>query len=217
MAQNKRVLATPSSGAPDPATIVVGLDLSLVSPGVCIYVGNVYKLFYFSQRKRGEAHRNCVDRVSVTMLGPIPGPEYDDTERYYYIASLITIVITDAVPEHATSCVEVYIEHYAFSKSSAHSFKLHELGGVVKLHVVAGVPRPCRYQTPGTYGGYRQLEKRMCGDGNASKQDVCTCIGDVYPMVDLLSMCGLHLTSTGVLPNPVSWSQWSVGSEHEIQ
>ena len=186
-----------------PGTVVVGLDLSLSSPGVCVYVDGVYRLFYFSQRKRGESQETVAGGIVLERLGPIPGPERDDAERYHYIASSITRVVTGFARACTTTCVEVYIEHYAFSKSSAHSFKLHELGGVVKQMLwqlsrdLSGVDIQTQMVAIG------QWKKRMCGNGHATKQDVCTYIRDVHPRVDLLAMCGLRCTASGDVPNPV--------------
>jgi len=141
-------------------SIYIGIDLSLVSPGVAVYVHatNQWILYGFAQRAREQSMTRRHHNTSLIMLPPIPAVSTATNEgRYEHIRHYIVDVImghyTDA------TCVTVGIESYAFgARNSGSSYKLQELGGVVKHSIWKTYPHWTQTMIPPTLWKKRRLE-----------------------------------------------------------
>lgn len=116
-----------------PMRIPIGIDLSLKSPAVAIYINEQWRTCAFVQRLSDRQ----IDHPSITLLDPIPtNTKQSDIVRYVYITTKICDFIrTVIIEEHHFSLVDVdvFIEGYVFNqRNCGSSFKLHELGGICK-------------------------------------------------------------------------------------
>lgn len=190
--------------------ICVGIDMSLTSPGMCIYnkQQKTFYMYYFAQRKRDVPHPNksLSPHCFICCLPPIPkANNATNVMRYTFICeSLVQQIISDTVVD------SVIIEDYAYScsSSSAHAFKLHELGGVFKYlcHKNNIKVETINIST---------WKKRAIGHGRASKYDTLQHVHKKLG-VDLLvaSQCKLKVnkeTKEITVPNPAQDMADAVG------
>ena len=178
--------------------IYVGLDLSLTSPGVAIYdTGSAsWTLYGFVQRVREQGLTRYSGTTTIRLVPRIPSAASSNEERYEHIRHYIVDVML--APFHADPCVVVGIECYAFgAKNAGSSYKLQELGGIVKHSLWKTYPA-WRQEiiTPG------QWKKHTIGSGRATKADALKHVRNHGPNVCLLPELGLELTSTGDVPCP---------------
>ena len=179
-------------------TIHIGLDLSLVSPGVCIldtHTG-LWSLYGFAQRVREQRFTALLDSgTSVILLPSIPGTSNE--ERYEHIRHHI---VDKIMATYATvSDVIVGIECYAFgAKNSGNSYKLQELGGVIKHSIWRTYPHWRRDIIPPS-----QWKKKVLGKGNAVKAEVVAYVEAHGPCVSLFDLLGLVPAKNGNIPCPV--------------
>ena len=178
--------------------IYVGLDLSLTSPGIAIHdtERDAWCLYGFAQRVREDGLERQCGSTTIRLLPRIPVASVSNEERYEHIRRYIVDEILSAYCSN--SSVVVGIEFYAFgAKNAGSSYKLQELGGIVKHSLWK------------TYPGWRQhiippgqWKKRTVGNGRATKTDALHHIQVHGPSVSLLSVLGLSLTSSGTVPCP---------------
>lgn len=179
-------------------TIYVGLDLSLVSPGVAVYntTDQSWALYGFAQRVREKQFTYSCHLTRVQLFPAIPRDIANEC-RYEHIRRYIVDSILDKLPPDPL--VVVGIECYAFgAKNSGSSYKLQELGGVLKHAIWRQFPHWQQVIIPPS-----QWKKKAIGDGRATKADAVDAVESRGPMVSLLSILGLCVTKTGTIPCPV--------------
>ena len=173
--------------------VVVGLDLSLTSPGIAIYHNGKWSLYGFAQRVR-EQKQPVIP--PICLFPPIPTQTSTNEERYEYIRRHI---VDDVLSQYADEEeVLVGIESYAFgAKGAAHAYKLQELGGVVKHSLWVRFPRWTQILIPPT-----KWKKCTVGNGRATKLDVVEYVGRNGPCLPLVAMLGTALGKHGEVPSP---------------
>ena len=180
-------------------TIYVGLDLSLVSPGVAIYDGisEVWLLYGFAQRIRERGLTKRLQNTTIHILPAIPNsPTTTNEERYEHIRH--QIIDTILSPYANETDVLIGIESYAFgTRNSGSSYKLQELGGVVKHSIWKHYPLWRRESIPPT-----KWTKHTLGNGRSTKADVIEYVRTNGPRVPLLDLLGLVPTQKGEIPCP---------------
>ena len=123
-------------------SIYVGIDLSLVSPGFVVYdgVNDTWKLFAFAQRIRDEGFTSQYNaHTCIRMLPSIPKTESNEI-RYEHIRRYLLETVLK--PYHGEQTVHIGLENYSFgSVQSGHSYKLVELGGIIKHSLYTIHPR----------------------------------------------------------------------------
>ena len=167
-------------------TTIVGVDLSLKSPGVVVLSQETWTLYFFQQLKR-ERHLKFKS-ANVVMLPPIQNTKTTtDVERYAFICKHIAQIVN----KYENPLVA--LEGYAYSCQSAHSAKLHELGGVLKYmlreHRVVVIASS-------------MWKKRAFGKGNLDKRQVVDKVKTHGPCLDLFTLFGVDPKKKHV-PNPI--------------
>jgi Holliday junction resolvasome RuvABC endonuclease subunit len=179
-------------------TVLIGLDLSLTSSGICVHdtVLNTWRLYGFAQRKREIGFSTDL----VTLFPPVPPSSVCNEERYEHIRHHIMKTILEPLSTDLDSrLVRVLIESYAFAATgSGHSYKLQELGGVIKHAIWKLCPDWTVEVVPPT-----SWKKAALGMGRATKHDVVQHVVSHGPCVSLLDVLSLDVTKTGGIPCPV--------------
>ena len=173
---------------------IVGIDLSLRSPGVALWNQGVWTIWCFATRKRevGLKWISPDRQVSVQTLAPIPSSKSSDILRYQHIVREIE---THCFPCWAADS-QIYLEDYIFPKAavSGSAYKIHELGGILKytLHLSGFA-----YQSvaPSVW------KKKISGNHHLSKLQTLQHVQRQIPQLDLLTLFGLN--SSGEPPSPV--------------
>jgi Holliday junction resolvasome RuvABC endonuclease subunit len=180
-------------------TIYIGLDLSLVSPGVAVYntTSDTWALYGFAQRVREYGLTKNHHTTSIVLLPPIPNStSTTNEERYEYIRH--AIVDTILSPLRAETDVVIGIESYAFgAKNAGSAYKLQELGGVLKHSLWTHYPHWSQETVPP--GKWKKL---TTGNGRATKADVIAYVCTHGPCLPLLDLLGLAVTKNGDIPCP---------------
>lgn len=180
-------------------TIHIGLDLSLVSPGVSVLDTDtgLWKLYGFVQRVREQRFSSSTCPNETTSIVLLPAiPTTTNEERYEHIRHHIVDIIMS--PFSNAPDVVVGIESYAFgAKNSGSSYKLQELGGVLKHSIWRTYPKWRRDIIPPT-----QWKKKTLGNGRATKADVIAFVRSHGPCVPLLDLLGLVPAKNGDIPCP---------------
>lgn len=167
--------------------IYVGLDVSLTSPGISVYdlFTKNWSSYCFQQRKR----ENCLTwsnnvNFSLTVLPPIPvSSNSDDCIRYNHIVSNLENIIKKHNTTNNVKDVVLIIENYAFAAQGASSFKLIELGGIIKFHFR-------EYRT--VVIGNNTWKKVLTGNGRCSKKDTLDTINKLLN-IDICQILKLSL------------------------
>jgi Holliday junction resolvasome RuvABC endonuclease subunit len=179
--------------------IFIGLDLSLSSPGIAVYHSDRDKwlLYAFSQRKSENKMEVNEDAFQLHMFPKIPSAAESNEIRYEFIRHYIIDVIMMMYKEEPD--VRVIIESYAFgAKNAGSSYKLQELGGVIKHSIHSTFPTWERITvTPSSW------KKSTIGIGNATKQQVVEYVKTHGPCADLLTLLSVHVSKNGSVPCPV--------------
>ena len=181
-------------------TICFGLDLSLISPGVAVYdtKNGTWSMFGFAQRIRENGVTKRHQEATIVLLPAIPNsPTTTNEERYEHIRHhIIDIIMAPYV--HETDVV-VGIECYAFgAKNSGNSYKLQELGGVLKHGVWKAYPHWKQQIIPPS-----QWKKKTVGNGRATKAEVVEYVRTNGPHTPLMSLLGLSPAKNGDIPCPI--------------
>ena len=182
-------------------TIHIGLDLSLISPGICVFdtQSGLWSLYGFAQRVRENRFKVHLDSgASIVLLPSIPNVTgTTNEERYEHIRHHIVDQIMSAFS--TTVDVVVGIECYAFgAKNSGSSYKLQELGGVIKHSIWRTYPQWRQEIIPPS-----QWKKKTLGKGNAVKADVVAYVHSHGPCIPLFDILGLIPAKNGDIPCPV--------------
>jgi Holliday junction resolvasome RuvABC endonuclease subunit len=190
-------------------TMLVALDLSLTSPGIAIVRDATSELQWalgcFAQRVREVKSMLGTNRVNntvtLTVMSMIPASHCaSDLERYKHIIDGICNMIDDSIRHRPAKSINVVIEGYAFMSGPAagSSYKLHELGGIVKHTLCTNYVGVSINSL-----GPSQWRKLALGSGRADKRDIIEHVHRCAPFVDLLSVFGFPPSTSRVIPNPV--------------
>lgn len=141
--------------------------MSLRSTGAVIKRQGVYHLACFAQKKAHQTATLDTAKHKLTVFPPLPSSTAASTvARYAAIEGCILDWACSTIPASERAEAKVLVEGYAFNARSAHSAKLHELGGIIKLALhkagfaqIATVP-------PTTW------KKQALGNGFATKYQV---------------------------------------------
>lgn len=162
--------------------MIVGVDLSLVSPGICVIVNDTdIRLAAFPQRVRERGLSLKVDdKTTVTMMDHVD-KNGTDMERYVAITDGMIEYITKVSEETKQENVSVFVEGYSFPQRSqaGSSYKLRELGGILKYRILRDYPTWTMTTAP--IGAWK---KAYTGKGNAKKgriyKRLTELVGDIY-------------------------------------
>jgi len=108
------------------STTIAGVDLSFRSPAVSVKCNGRFYCYFFPQNTRQQSVDFCNDRCTVKAVDVALSKITSTESQYHAIVSTLMQIIQ----HHSVS--HVVIEGYAFNRKSAHSYKLYELGGVLK-------------------------------------------------------------------------------------
>ncbi len=161
---------------------ICGIDLSLTSPGISVYEysSDLWYLYAFSPWKRMFKNFN---HTYIQLFPRIPSAATTDNAiRFKYVVDNILSIVSFWYEKYPDLIVG--LEGYAFSKDSAHAFKLMELGGILKYRLYFDLHIKCRILPP------KYWKKYACGNGNATKLDVALFMTpiikfDLFTMFDL--------------------------------
>jgi hypothetical protein len=163
-------------------TIFVGLDLSLVSPGLSVYdsATGIWLLYGFAQRVREQGFHTVCGTTEIRLLPTIPNVAgvTPNEARYEHIRSHLVDGILSAYAGAAR--VVVGIENYAFGsgQQSGHAFKLQELGGVIKHSLWVRYPHWRQVVIPPT-----SWKRSTVGHGHATKAQVVAYVLEHGPRI----------------------------------
>lgn len=170
--------------------VSVGIDLSLVSPGIVIRNGfSTHAYFYANRKKDQNRSMKLEHNGGCFYLHPLPSCKSAPTTmiRYTTIVNDIIKIIT------AYPTTRIRLEGYAYNILSSSSSTLHELGGILKYQL--HTHHRTWEEIPPT-----QLKKLFTGKGNATKNEMYqSFISKGQP--DLLT--AFDFKPSKCIPNPV--------------
>lgn len=164
--------------------IILALDFSLRSPGICVMKDGFYHLFGFA--KIGCKFQGPL--CDVTVL------KYDDTGsdlvRY---RRLIESVFTTCI-EPVTATPDIVLEGYAFVPGRGGSnYKIHEVTGILKWELFK------RFGVEPVIWNARQWRKILFG-GGGDKLTALEHFEKKFPETDLFDICNRKRTDSVVSP-----------------
>ena len=113
---------------------VIGVDLSLRSPGFAVYYNSTWILYYFAQNNKQQGHiwTNEDGSIKIISLPRIPASNCSDILRYAHIIHAFEVDILSKLDRSIP--IRILLEDYAFvaRKFAGHHKKLQELGGIFK-------------------------------------------------------------------------------------
>lgn len=152
----------------------IGVDLSLVSPGlsICTPADGLQTCYFYPVLHRDnvldsltfdiirdKCTRNIPIRLIFRALKRQPTSSCD--ARYHQIVTDFMSIISEFEPLHTTICIEAY----AFVRNTSSASTLHELGGIFKHYMfLAGFEY--------TEVAPTRLKKVYAGSGRANKADM---------------------------------------------
>ncbi len=175
-------------------TALVGIDMSLRSPGIAVYLtdSDKWELYGFAQNKSQKGlFKQVSHNATVTLLDRIPSKKKAcDMVRYKHIV--------DNIMKHCIlkyDVTNIKIEEYVFDhKHSAFSHKLHEVCGILKFVIHnAGITNVQSVLC-------NQWKKALTGHGDADKKDVLDYIKFNYPFIDVMG--DFKIGKDRHIPNP---------------
>lgn len=178
---------------------VIGLDMSLRSPGIAIKccVDNTWTLLCMAQRKRELQikSKKLTDRVTLDVFEPCP--DSDDTLRYIYIVETIIKKIQQYT--NNSSEVAFVLEGYAIGmrRKQGYTSKLHELGGCLKMQLYKQFKA-----TPSIYAPTK-WKRLFVNRAFADKVQVYNAACKSIECPDLAETFGLKIQNEKYCPNPV--------------
>jgi hypothetical protein len=126
----------------------------------------------------------------------IPGNLTDDVLRYEHIVQHVKTFVEETVPTSEIASVRVVVEGYAFSQHNGSSYKLHELGGMLK-YVIHQMGMKKVYTVPPS-----KWKKDLGISVRGNKWAAFDHAKTVVP-IDLFRATNLPETRTKEVPNPV--------------
>jgi Holliday junction resolvasome RuvABC endonuclease subunit len=175
-------------------TFDVGLDISVRSPGFAIHHGGTFNAYFFPQRVRerglkyttGTGENADTTTLTITALEPLStafaNTLVGDVSRYTEIRTSLLQLLRSAVAHVDEEYqIRVFIESYAFAarESSGSSFKLMEIGGVLKHAILTDAvlaPKVTTFEAV----AISSWKKHVVGSGRANKRAVLDFIDAKY-------------------------------------
>lgn len=173
-------------------SVVIGVDMSLTSPGMCVLTDDSkWDLYAFHQQEKFRATSTFYQTgsVSITLLDTIPDAKSKDVVRYQHIVSQLCGIIAKLPGPR-----RLIMEGYAFGADSANAFKLMELGGIFKVACSTLVEE--MIILPPT-----KWKRQATGFGKADKIQTLDFMKTHGPCLDFMQLFGSHAK---VPPSPVS-------------
>ena len=177
--------------------IIVGLDLSLASPGIAVYdtATTRWSLYGFAQRVREQNLEKTSGGTTIRLFPAIPRDVCNEARYEHVRAYLVDRVLAPYADEPE---VVIGIECYAFgARHSGSSYKLQELGGVIKHSIWQRFPGWVQLSIPPT-----QWKKLTLGRGQATKLAVVEYVAGAGPCLPLVTLLGTALGKQGAVPSP---------------
>lgn len=185
--------------APQPCQWVVGLDMSLTNPGLCLLNPHlrVIHLFAFRNRKKetnSQTWVNCPESVfhrwlvRTTVIEEWPHPEVTFPFSLPRLARYETRIqsLLGLIGDNRHGATVVGLEHYAFAAGPTRGDStLKELGGILRRQlchlghrVIEIVPS--------------QVKRIFCQKGDAKKKDMYRAYRELYRLPDLLPLMNIR-------------------------
>ena len=182
--------------------LLVGLDISVTSPAVCVVevTGTTkFHLACFAQRTKdfcAQIPKTEANNTSLTVYPSVPDSKSPDLVRYQHIIKYIMMFLSTFQPQKETTTIAV--EGYAFVPAhlAGSSYKLHEITGALKYEILQ------RWDILTQTIAVGKWKKISCGKGNAKKQDVVAMVKHLLK-IDMLDVFQLHPKKNGDIPVPV--------------
>jgi len=168
---------------------VAGFDLSLTSSACAIYDLQLKKWYIcaFTQKAREDVKfYYATANAEVWLLDALP-ETHNDVLRYIHVEEHLMKFVCEHIPaQYRKDQTDVRIEQYAFvgPEHAGHSYKLHEIGGIIKRALWKhGFP----HVTPVVVGAWKRT---VVGKGNCTKLDVVQFIATHGPKINFLTILG---------------------------
>ena len=153
----------------------LAFDISLRSTAAVIKRNGVYHLACFAQKKVHQTATLDTAKHKLTVFPPLPSNTAATTVyRYAVIERCLMDWVESTVPALERADARVLIEGYAFNAQSAHSAKLHELGGIMKLALHKAGFEQIATVPPSSW------KKQALGNGFATKFQVYQWVLDTH-------------------------------------
>jgi hypothetical protein len=173
--------------------ILIGIDLSLTSPGLSVLdESDVWYMYAFLQHKK--KHKNFKHPL-ITLLPMIPNSTTSDMIRYQYIVDQIIKIIQ--FWQTKNSRIKIVIENYAFSAASGNGYKLYELGGIMKYALFFRCQLDCVLLP------VKKWKKYAIGNGDATKLEVVQYMVTNGPKLDFMTLLDMKIPPDNIPGNPV--------------
>jgi Holliday junction resolvasome RuvABC endonuclease subunit len=146
------------------SSCVMGIDLSLTSPGIAVYeyTSDLWYFYGFNPWTR-----RCINfEHPYIQLFPKISKASNATNAVRFREVIDTILGIVGLWKNKYPDLLVGLEGYAFGKDTAHAFKLMELGGILKYRLFFDLDIICKILPPTCW------KKHAVGDGRADKLDV---------------------------------------------
>jgi len=169
---------------------VIGLDPSLTSPGLAVWLENTWFLYGF-RKTRDVYFAN--DRVILKLLPPIPDTSFEDGFRFRFIMDQLCAIIKECSKDSL-----VVMEGYAFDAVQGDDYKLLEFGGAFKTALDKLRTSPSDY--PLSIVAPTRWKSMALGKGTATKRDTVEWMKTHGPCVDLMDI--FH-SNAQIPPNPL--------------
>jgi Holliday junction resolvasome RuvABC endonuclease subunit len=162
---------------------ILGIDLSLTSPGLVVQSENEYTAYFYACRKRDNslASKSFAFDGGVFHLKKLQDQEQTDNlfGRYDVIVRDILRIVETHDVKH------VVIEGYAFSAQSSSTSKLFELGGIVRYSL---------WRKNITFEDIAptRVKKMFTGCGKADKLEMWKTFHKIYKFPDLRTIFKVH-------------------------
>ena len=124
--------------------IIVGIDYSITSPGICVHTGEAWSFdsceFYFFNKKK---HSPQLQHSSITNLFCI---DYytdqigcqTDLERFTFLSNTVCNIIDNVSLRHKEmGSPLIFIEGYSFGSSGSRTFQIAENTGILKYRLAS--------------------------------------------------------------------------------
>ncbi len=172
----------------------IGIDLSLSSPGFCIYNEKMYSFYFFSDKKKLNNFKHIDSQNNFYINFSPPTVKNDDIDGRIQRYKEITDDIINTVYHLNTNSL-VGIESYSYGSVGQGVTKLVEIGGILRYKLV-----DLKFkikECPPT-----QIKKFFTGKGNATKWMMYQQMKQSYN-IDLCKILDSHLGKNFDVPHPV--------------
>lgn len=190
---------------------VVGLDMSLSNPGICIVqpIQKKITLFYFRNRKlehngikKITDEKSCfynwfIEIICLEQHSDDELKELGSSEKCNQYMARISMIITSILSVSKSCNTLVGIEHYSYNSIMSNAYStLMELGGCMRVALSSNF---YRYEEISPTA----IKKLFSGNGKAKKDTMYDAYQHKYHMPDMCEMIGLGGKTYKHVPHPV--------------